>query len=199
MNEDLGQPRHCWHPSGLYIYGVSSCIPLPSFTIVPFSLCKESVCSAITLILCQLVADIWGEMHLCMGSKVARNGCQITGAYKCGCELHVHYACVLLWERQTIMYLIYVWCSNCLYIAYVSYHNMLCLFVIQSWLPVPYTLVLCTTICPTLIPPVKPNPPLLSLMYDTYYNPQAFTCTYVHTIWCCINIGYTILLSSVGT
>lgn len=23
VNEDLSQPRHCWHPSGLYIYGVS--------------------------------------------------------------------------------------------------------------------------------------------------------------------------------
>lgn len=25
VNEDLSQPRHCWHPSGLYIYGVRKC------------------------------------------------------------------------------------------------------------------------------------------------------------------------------
>lgn len=72
---------------------------------------------------------------------------------------------------------------------------MLILFVIQSCLSLSYNLAFCTEICPALIPPVKPNALLLSLMYDTHYNAQAFTCMYVQ--YGVVSIGYT-LVSSVG-
>ncbi len=31
MNDEFSQPRHCWDPSGRYIYGVSLSLTLDSF------------------------------------------------------------------------------------------------------------------------------------------------------------------------
>ena len=132
-----------------------------------------------------------------MGSKVTRNGCQIKWAYKCGCELHLHYACVLLWANQNITYVPYVWCSNCLYIAYHAiYHNMLRMFIYM----LSNLAFLCHTIWFSALQFALPWSLLSNQMPSCYHLcmvhitmlKHLHVCMYMK--WCCINIGYTTLL-----